>query len=42
VDRERPYAESAFISLGVRWAKRTDGRSEWFLTIGYAFSIGLL
>jgi hypothetical protein len=42
VDKERPYAESAFISLGVRWAKRTDGRSEWFLTIGYAFSIGLL
>lgn len=41
VDQKRHYAESAFFGLGIRWARRTDGRSEQFLTVSLTGAMGL-
>lgn len=42
VDKDRPYKESAYFFLGTRWTKKTDGRSEWFFTLGFAVSLGII
>lgn|GEM_PF-1507650 len=42
VDQDPGFMEYAFLSLGVRWANRTDGRSEWFITARVEASLGLL
>jgi len=41
LDKDRPYVKSAYFTLGGRWTQRTDGRSEWFLTLGFAVAVGL-
>ena len=34
--------ESAYFGLGVSWSKKTDGRSEWFITLGFTVAVRLL
>ena len=34
--------ESAYFGLGVKWSKKTDGRSEWFITLGFTVAVRLL
>lgn len=34
--------ESAYFGLGVSWSKKTDGRSEWFVTLGFTVAVRLL
>jgi hypothetical protein len=41
-DEKGPDIKSAYFSLGVKWSKKTDGRSEWFITLGCTSAIRLL
>jgi hypothetical protein len=38
----KPYLESVHSRLGILWTKRSDGRSEWFLTLSLGAAFGLL
>lgn len=40
-DKWKPYLYSGYFNLGVRWTKKTDGRSETFLTLGFAMTAGI-
>jgi hypothetical protein len=40
-DKWKPYFCSGYLNLGVRWTKKTDGRSETFLTLGFAMTAGI-
>jgi hypothetical protein len=37
-----PEAKSEYLGLGVSWSKKTDGRSEWFVTLGFTVAVRLL
>jgi hypothetical protein len=34
--------KSGYFGLGVSWSKKTDGRSEWFITLGFTGTIRVL
>ena len=34
--------KSGYFGLGVSWSKKTDGRSEWFVTLGFTVAVRLL
>jgi hypothetical protein len=41
-DEKGPDLESGYFSLAVNWSKKTDGRSEWFITLGITCAIRIL
>jgi hypothetical protein len=34
--------KSFYLGLGVSWSKKTDGRSEWFITLGFTAAVRVL
>jgi hypothetical protein len=40
-DKWKPYMKSAYFGLIVSWTKRTDGRSDWFLSFSFSTAFGM-